>query len=279
MAISFDPVELGKRIRSIRGPRRSEDVAKSAGFTMPAWSRYEHGKIRGISVEALHRIASALEVPASKLLGEKTPDVLDLDGDVDLAVNELVRDTGTDREAVLTQLIIDALRARGHDVGPTRLGRPMRIVAFPEQWLPVEALAAAGANRHPQWTHFEEEIALPKVVAEKAQRRGYKLLKITGDSMSPSYEDGDLVFVQPVSDIGKLEELDVVVFWIEGETQVKRFRHDGYSKRWILSPDNPAHPPLVPPNWDRLLEYHWCLMGVVRELAKRVSREDGAKKT
>ncbi|MCK6686000.1 MAG: hypothetical protein L6R30_26695 [Thermoanaerobaculia bacterium] len=279
MPMEFDPVALGQRIKAARAGRPVAPIAASVGLEPPSWSRYEHGKIRGISVEALFRMAGAMGVHPSKLIGEKAQDVLDLDGDVDQVVEELVRQTESDREAVLKQLIIDALRARGYDVGPTDYGRPVKLVEFPEVRLPVEALAAAGTNRYPQWTQFYEDVSLPKVVAERAQMKGYKVIRVVGDSMSPTYEDGDMVFVQPMTDIGKLEELDVVVFWIDGETMVKRFRHDGYSKRWILSPDNPSHPPLVPPNWDRLLEYRWCLVGVVRELAKRVSREEGAKKT
>lgn len=195
-------------------------------------------------------------------------DYLNLDGDVDQAIDELARQTDTDRDAVLKQLIIDGLRAKGHDVGPSWQGRPVRIVEWPVENVPILGLAAAGPNRFPEWAHEDEEGAdLPVLIAERARIRGWKLLRIRGDSMSPTYEDGDLVFVQPQKDIERLIDTDVVVFW-NGEPQVKRFRVDDRN-RWTLVPDNPLYPPIVPPAFEKLNEYGWFLAGVVAELAKR----------
>lgn len=263
---------LGATIAALRekaGLNRYQ-LHKTTGLSQSQLRELEDGTNQNPSLQTLQKLAQALGVPVSQLLGEAPPpgDTLDLDGDIDQAVDELVKQTDSDRDAVLKQLIIDALRARGHDVGPTRFGRPVKIVEWPVENVPVVGLAAAGANRFPEWAHEDEDGAdLPVLIAERARTKGWKLVRVRGDSMSPTYEDGDLVFVLPQKDVERLEDTDVVVFW-NGESQVKRFRVDNRN-RWVLVPDNPIYPPIVPPAFERLHEYGWFLAGVVTELAKR----------
>lgn len=40
----MDKIEIGKRLRELRGVLRTREVASKAGVTVSAWNMYEHGK-------------------------------------------------------------------------------------------------------------------------------------------------------------------------------------------------------------------------------------------
>jgi len=66
-------------------------------------------------------------------------------------------------------------------------------------------------------------------------------LEISGDSMAPSYRDGDVIIVSPGADVRRGDR--VVVRLKTGEFMAKQLQRAG-TRRVELAPLNPAHPKL-----------------------------------
>ncbi len=64
--------EVGKRIKSHRKEQgmSGEQLADKAGLTTTYVSRVENGLVPGVSLDVIIRIAKALNIPASVLIGE-----------------------------------------------------------------------------------------------------------------------------------------------------------------------------------------------------------------
>lgn len=71
--VSSSGADVGRRIRAARGARKAEALAAAAGLDAAQWSRYENGHVPDVSARNLKRIADALGVSASYLMGETLP--------------------------------------------------------------------------------------------------------------------------------------------------------------------------------------------------------------
>lgn len=107
-------------------------------------------------------------------------------------------------------------------------------------WLPVYALAGAGAPK--ELTEYEpiETIRLPEEFGGPA----IVTVKVRGESMSPTIWDGALCGVNTA--VLNIVSGDIYAFWLPYEGAVIKRTFVGYEKL-ILKSDNPIFPPIELP--------------------------------
>ena len=109
-------------------------------------------------------------------------------------------------------------------------------MALTEEWIRVPIIGRVGCGDSVVCEeHVEDWISLPAAAAKGADFA----LRATGDSMTPTISDGDLVLVhqQPAAELGQ-----IVVVCHENEAVIKRLA--GTNGVLELRSDNTAYPPL-----------------------------------
>ncbi len=146
-----------------------------------------------------------------------------------------------------------ALRTLGNVDEPREVHTtPMRVVAY----------LAAGQDRHLAPSETDEVVDVLNTTYREATSKGWKATRVTGDSMEPTYRDGDIVLIQPAT---KAKTKDHVVCSYNGDVQVKELRVAPKTKRITLLPHNlDSHDP-IPVLENDTLE----IIGIVRALAHR----------
>ena len=168
----LDEKGLGEKLRIARGKRSQASMAKKSGVSQAFYSEVERGK-KTPSLEMLQKMAKALDVPVSYLMGEtddstpfkneKTPPDLSKIG-VDV-----------DKKMMLVPVVSGAKACCGN------------------------------GNMYPESIEWEVDSTIPMPIARKDldgyswQSRDFKIIQVEGDSMSPRINDGDhVLFVHGV---------------------------------------------------------------------------------
>lgn len=136
---------------------------------------------------------------------------------------------------------------------------------------PVVALAAAGSGRGAELLNTGETVTVPNTLARVAARRKWEFVRVVGDSMEPTFFEGDILAIEPSVDIGRVKSGDVCYFRFNGDPQIKELRITDKGRRVTLLPRNTRHHEPMPLLESDTLE----LVGIVRDLAHRA---DAARK-
>lgn len=136
--------------------------------------------------------------------------------------------------------LAEALDCESADLLSTRQNIPSitpKFVSFP---VIGEVAAHYGGFGDEDWTNGEAEI--PESWLKGRDRSEFFVLRVSGDSMYPDFQDGDIVLVhsQPVLD--RNGQVAVVRYNSE-EATLKRVDHGAGSVK--LCPINPQYPPLT----------------------------------
>lgn len=138
--------------------------------------------------------------------------------------------------------IAEALDCESTDLLSTRENRPNitpNYVTFS-----VIGEVAAGFDHYAQEDWTEGEVDIPLSWLKGRQKEDFFVLRITGNSMYPTYQDGDIVLVlrQPI--MNHSGQIGVVVY-DDDKATLKRIEYvDG--EDWMkLSPVNPQFPPIM----------------------------------
>src|SRR6185436_6705745 len=83
---------------------------------------------------------------------------------------------------------------------------------------------AAGEGRDVSGEETGETVPVSNNIYREAQQGGWKIIKIVGDSMADSLEDGDFMYIKPISDWSLLRDDDVVACLYRGQQIVKKLR-------------------------------------------------------
>lgn len=192
-------------------------------------------------------------------------------GDDQIAAVQRLADQGRlSKTAVMRQLIDEALKARdGRSVQDEPAHLPPSAddaLDFHYTMLPVADVAAAGSDRAAQLVDSDELIAVVNSAARDAKRHNWKVVRVIGDSMEPSFLDGDFVLVEPCNDVARVKPRDVVYVRFNGDPQIKELHMGRKRDRLVLVPRNTrVHSPMPVLGSDTLE-----LLGIVRDLARRV---------
>lgn len=207
----------------------AEDIAKKAGVSPATIYRYESGDIRNPRSSILRPIAEVLNLDLYDLVGW----------------SQLIID---DRNDMWSQSSIKAPTA---SAAPKPYRRIPVLGSIPAG-VPIEAVE-----------DFEDWEDLPESMFKSGAE--YFALKVKGDSMSPKYEDGDVLILrrQETCDNGQ----DCAVLVNGDDATFKRVR---LSERGItLQPLNPKYDPIFYTNQEGR-ELPIRILGVVVELRRRI---------
>ena len=203
-----------RRFRQARGLRQ-EELARLVGVSRNAVAGWETGHARP-DLNTVVPLCAALKISLARFFGQEKPrtarerQVLDLF----FALNE------GDREVIQWQM--EALLQRRAEQARSRM-RP--VVSLFRNDLGV----AAGFGA-PLGDKTGEEIVL---VADGLAQQADEVLTVSGRSMEPDYDDGDLVLVQYTDE---LRPGEVGVFLVNGEGYIKEYQPEG------LVSHNPDYP-------------------------------------
>jgi len=218
---------VGDRMRERRLQLKmtQDEVAARAGTIKQTIYKYEQNKITNIPSDKIEAIAAALKTTPSDLMGwdEKTDDIL----------HDAARDTVRYKDF---QKIDARLNAAGHSAwmsyGKYLLSQPENVQPDAEP-LPrpkiIHYLSAPAAGyAAPIEGSDYEMLDLPDGAPENADF----CVNVSGKSMMPYLKNGDMVYVKRDS---PLQDFDVGVFFLDGDTFIKQICQDSFGNTYLLS--------------------------------------------
>ncbi len=195
-----------------------------------------------------------------------------------LSQDELAKQTGyTDRSSIAKiesdkcELTESKIKAFSEVLGttPAALMGLIEIESFTiEKPVSFEIIGdvAAGYNHFAEYENDLGQIDVPMSWLKGRPKNDYFVLRISGDSMFPAYQEGDLILVLKQSVMDYSGQIGVVLY-DDDKATLKRVEYvDGES--WIkLVPINPQFPPIT--IRDELLD-HCKILGIPRILLRRI---------
>lgn len=128
---------------------------------------------------------------------------------------------------------------------------PADLMELPERMVPVVGYVGAGAEIYTIDDHMKGA-GMDLISAPPQGATGTMVaLVVRGDSMSPAYEDGDIIYYDQVAigDIAHLIGKRVIIRLRDGRTFIKKLRRNADGKYWLHSHN--AEPILDP-------DIEWC---------------------
>ena len=196
-------------------------LGQAIGVSSNAISNWENGRSRP-DVNLLPAICGALHISLNDLFAIPVSEARNTERDQQLLARFHRLNTG---HKIALENMADSLlyaqKVENH--------REIRQLRFMDRPL------AAGIGDP---TEFEEESEPIYVyISDEADRADY-VFKVNGDSMSPDYKDGDLVFVQSLPIGFRMNYGEIGAFIVGNEMYIKEYREDG------LHSVNPKYPVL-----------------------------------
>ena len=161
--------------------------------------------------------------------------------------------------------LAEALDCESADLLSTRQNIPSiatNVVTFP---VIGEVAAHYGGYVEEDWTNGEAEI--PESWLKGHDRSEYFVLRVSGDSMHPDYQDGDIVLVHSQPELDRNGQIAVVRYNSVNAT-LKRVDHGaGYVK---LCPINPQFAPLTIRGND-LHSAEFAILGIPKMVIRNIN--------
>ena len=132
---------------------------------------------------------------------------------------------------------------------------------------PVIGEVAAGYDHYADEDWTEGNIDIPESWLKGRPQSDYFVLRVSGDSMYPVYQDGDLVLVLKQSTMNHSGEIGVVRY-ADDKATLKRVEYVMGEDCMKLSPVNPQFPPIM--IRDEALE-HCSVLGIPRMLVRKIN--------
>lgn len=125
---------------------------------------------------------------------------------------------------------------------------------------------AAGYDKYamPDWT--DGEIDIPVTWLSGRTQEDYFVLRVTGNSMFPTYQDGDIVLVLRSDTMDHSGQIGVVMY-DDDKATLKRVEYVAGEDWMKLIPINPQYPPIMVT--DERLE-HCRVLGIPKMLVRKV---------
>lgn len=192
-----------------------------------------------------------------------------MDGDARAALDALIRDRREDyasisrllgRNAAYIQQFIKRgvpkkldeedrrTLARYFGVSEATLGGPAAIAADTLVSVPVlDVAASAGPGAFAEDERVEAAIRFDPIWLRRMNLdpAGLSVIRVTGDSMAPTLDDGDEILVDRGDAAARLRD-GIYVLRLDGVLNVKRLALSAGGRRVVVLSDNPAYPPLPP---------------------------------
>lgn len=138
--------------------------------------------------------------------------------------------------------LAEALDCESADLVSTRTNRPNVTDSYVS--FPVMGEVAAGYDHYAVQDWTEGEIDIPVSWLKGRSKDDYFVLRVCGQSMFPTYQDGDIVLVLKQSTMNHSGQIGVVVY-DDDKATLKRIEYV-FGEDWMkLSPINPQFPPVI----------------------------------
>ena len=225
-------MDLGESLTEIRKSKgiSRKDFAEQLGIPYTTLRNYEKGQ-REPGHKLLIKMASLLSVSVDNLIGRQK-ETTDTKGneaipqEIELLVKRyrLLDDYG--KEAVDSVLDVEWRRCalRDHEVSP----EPEKVV-YITKWFPTMPMSAGTGQ--PAGYDEAEELELTK----RPPRGTSFVAPVSGDSMEPTYHNGDKLFIHMCEEI---EPGQIGVFYMDGQQWVKELGNG------VLISHNPIYAPV-----------------------------------
>ena len=209
-APALPPVCANIRQRRLALGMEQKELAARLGVHKNTVSSWETGRTRP-DVTQLPALCKALGLSPYTLLGMAEPQPSRTPGEERLL--DRYRALAEPYRAHVDAMVTSLLRAAEAETAPA-------LVALPFQPMRLAAGADAGLRDITEAeTLYFRDAPLP--------RRADGVYKVNGDSMEPSYHDGDLVLVEHIPDGAALRDGEIGAFAVGNESYIKEYRSDG----------------------------------------------------
>lgn len=160
--------------------------------------------------------------------------------------------------------IAEALDCESSDLLSTRTNRPNIVNNFVTFQIIGEVAAHYGSFGSEDWTNGK--IDIPESWLHGRSMSDYFVLRVSGDSMYPTYQDGDLVLVLKQSTMDHSGQIGVVIY-DDDKATLKRIEYV-MGENWMrLIPINTQYPPVT--IRDERLE-HCRVLGIPKKLIRNI---------
>lgn len=203
-------MDMGKKIEYLRKKKGMtlEELGNKVGVGKSTVRKWENGMIANMRRDKIAKIAAALDVSPGELMGwhvvESTPEIAMTEWEKELLKKYRVLDH---RGKNMVEVLID--QEYCWVTGDNDMEN--------EEYLYLGRVAAAGT-----WV-YPGDIPLERISVRKLNGADF-VVGVSGDSMQPTYEDGDKVYVKKTTDI---EFGDIGLFVVNGYYYIKEYAPDG----------------------------------------------------
>lgn len=150
---------------------------------------------------------------------------------------------------------------RNNATGRTAPNVSTNFVTFP-----VIGEIAAGYEHYADEDWTDGNIDIPETWLKGKSKDGYFVLRVSGDSMYPQFQEGDVVLVLKQSTMDYSGQIGVVMY-DDDKATLKRVEYVSGENWMKLSPINPQYPPMVVR--DEKLE-HCRVLGIPKILMRNI---------
>lgn len=232
-------MELSQRLKELRTQKgwTQGDLAKISGVSIDSIKGYEIGKTKNITIEKLKKIASAFGLNSNNFYTSNMSTNLstNIQKNVDQSVRQSVDQS---RNLSVNMSPSPANLKKSHEKSD--------IVSIP-YFEDVYASAGGGIINYddvPVIMDFSEDF-LRTFLRISGSLLNIHIINARGNSMEPTIQSGELLFVNPTQNEGGIICGCIYVVNFDGDIYVKRIEKDPINKSLTLFSDNQTYKPIV----------------------------------
>lgn len=199
-------MNVGERMKTIRKQKgiSADSLAAKIGVSRSTVFRYEKGDIEKVPIEVVAKVANALDIKPEVLMGLRADTVVD-------KIHDTVVQLHPERQRKVYTYAENQLNEQQNPDNVVSLDevRVERNLDEPELNVEVDGIVAAGYGAFNDDRY--EPMDTVKVPDSAIPSHYDYCFKVVGDSMHPTYDDGELVFVQKTQDVtnGMIAVVDI----------------------------------------------------------------------
>lgn len=199
-------MNVGERMKTVRKQKgiSADALAAKIGVSRSTIFRYEKGDIEKVPIEVVAKVADALDIKPAVLMGLKADTVVD-------KIHDTVVQLHPERQQKVYTYAKKQLDEQQNPDNVVSLdeARAERNLDEPEFNVEVDGIVAAGYGAFND--DRNEPMDTVKIPDTAIPSHYDYCFKVVGDSMHPTYDDGELVFVQKTQDVtnGMIAVVDV----------------------------------------------------------------------
>ncbi|EPC62745.1 phage transcriptional repressor [Lacticaseibacillus paracasei subsp. paracasei Lpp14] len=199
-------MNVGERMKTIRKQKgiSADSLAAKIGVSRSTVFRYEKGDIEKVPIEVVAKVANALDIKPEVLMGLKADTIVD-------KIHDTVVQLHPERQQKVYTYAEKQLNEQQNPDNVVSLdeARVERNLDEPEFNVEVDGIVAAGYGAFND--DRNEPMETVKIPDTAIPYHYDYCFKVVGDSMHPTYDDGELVFVQKTQDVtnGMIAVVDI----------------------------------------------------------------------